>query len=112
MRLAADGFPAVPDNRPVFLIIDGRGRASMEHMSEFATSLSNTLRAPVTDATDLTDRFDFTLAWSPNPDPANPDAGLTLEGAIEAQLGLKLVSKKGQKDVLVIDHLDSKPTEN
>ncbi len=108
MRLADDGFPAVPDDRPVFYIIDGRGRARMESMSEFATSLSNTLGASVADATGLMDRYDFTLAWAQR----DADDGLPLVGAIEAQLGLKLITKKGQKDVLVIDHLDIKPTDN
>jgi uncharacterized protein (TIGR03435 family) len=108
MRLADDGFPAIPDNRPAFLTIRGRGRAGMESMSEFAASLSNTLRTSVTDSTGLTGRYDFTLSWAER----DTDDGPPLIGAIEAQLGLKLVAKKGQRDVLVIDHLDTKPTEN
>jgi uncharacterized protein (TIGR03435 family) len=77
-------------------------------MVDLAARLANLLNATVTDATGLTDRYDFTLAWALR----DTDEGLPLIGAIEAQLGLKLVAKKGQKDVLVIDHMDSKPTEN
>ena len=37
---------------------------------------------------------------------------LTLFQAVEEQLGLKLVPKKGQIDILVIDHIEKEPTEN
>jgi uncharacterized protein (TIGR03435 family) len=38
--------------------------------------------------------------------------GRDLFAALEAQLGLKLVSKKLMLDVLVIDSVDKVPTEN
>ncbi len=44
-------------------------------------------------------------------DPAT-DSGPTLFTALEEQLGLKLVAKKGLVEVLVIDHAERTPTEN
>jgi uncharacterized protein (TIGR03435 family) len=109
IRVASDGFPELPDNgQPLFYSDRGRGRARMQTMADVAARLTNLLNATVTDATNLTDRYDFTLAWA----ILDTDEGLPLIGAVEAQLGLKLVAKKGQKDVLVVDHMDSKPTEN
>jgi uncharacterized protein (TIGR03435 family) len=43
--------------------------------------------------------------------PENDDSGPNLFSAIEEQLGLKLVSKKGPVEILVIDHAQ-KPSEN
>jgi uncharacterized protein (TIGR03435 family) len=36
----------------------------------------------------------------------------TLTVAVQQQLGLKLVAKKGPVDVLVVDHVEKVPTEN
>ncbi len=36
----------------------------------------------------------------------------SLIGAVQAQLGLKLERKKGQAEVLVVDHMEKTPTEN
>jgi len=69
----------------------------------------------VIDATGLTGKYNFLLSWAPERLGAratDDDSGPTLEGAIQAQLGLKLESKKGMVDVLVIDHAEKVPTEN
>jgi uncharacterized protein (TIGR03435 family) len=109
MQLAADGFPQIPDNgQPMFIIMSGRARARSQTMGEVAERLSSQLATTVTDTTGLIDRYDFTLSWAER----DTEDGLPFIGAIEQQLGLKLVAKKGQKDVLVIDHLDTKPTDN
>ena len=42
----------------------------------------------------------------------NQDAAPTLIVAVQEQLGLKLESKKGPVDILVIDHAEKVPTEN
>ncbi len=48
-----------------------------------------------------------------SPDASTPDdSGPTLISAIQEQLGLKLESKKGPVDLLVIDHIEKTPTEN
>lgn len=91
-------------------------------LAEFATGYVYTL--PV-DATGLTGRYDFTMAWSsasltvlkPAPAPgqpvsSDPDGAVTLEEAMHSQLGLKLVKTKRPVKVLVIDHVEETPTAN
>jgi uncharacterized protein (TIGR03435 family) len=78
---------------------------------------------PVVDQTGLTERYDFTLNWTPdpgqfpgrggNPPPATDDANAPpgLYTAITEQLGLKLESSKANVDVMVIDQVE-KPSPN
>ena len=93
--------------------------------------------ATVYDETGLEGAFDFTLNFSvagmgmmggpgrggrgggegisgsPGlPDASEPSGGITLSEAIEKQLGLKLEQTKRPAQVLVIDHIEPKPTEN
>jgi uncharacterized protein (TIGR03435 family) len=70
---------------------------------------------PVQDRTALPGRYDFVLQWgaatsslSSGDGPSDP--GPSLFTTIEA-LGLKLVPAKGQKETLILDHIDH-PTEN
>jgi uncharacterized protein (TIGR03435 family) len=43
---------------------------------------------------------------------ADPSGGLTIFEAVEKQLGLKLEKRKRTVEMVVIDHLEQKPTEN
>jgi uncharacterized protein (TIGR03435 family) len=90
-------------------------------ISDFAGLLQGTLLdRPVVDQTGLTDRFDFTVKFTPDPSmmpglprppqPADADAPPDLFTAVQ-QVGLKLESTKAKVDVLVIDKLE-KPSEN
>jgi uncharacterized protein (TIGR03435 family) len=83
--------------------------------------------APV-DATQLEGGWDFILTWNQrtgmNTAPArtaegsdvatsaDPGGGYTIFEAMEKQLGLKLEMQKHPIPVIVIDHLDPKPTDN
>ena len=50
---------------------------------------------------------------SPDGAGATPeDSGETIFAALQDQLGVKLESKKGPVDTLVIDHIERVPTEN
>jgi len=85
-------------------------------MAELAGILSKQVHLPVTDATRLQGRFDFTLSWvmdrgEPSGAP-DADSGPTIFSALQVQLGLKLEQKKGPVDRLVIDHADKVPTGN
>jgi uncharacterized protein (TIGR03435 family) len=57
------------------------------------------------------------LEWTPDAAPGAPDkpaetaTGPTLLTALQEQLGLKLESKKGPVEILVIDRAE-RPTEN
>jgi len=97
-------------------------------LAEFATWMQATVMdRPVVDQTGLTDKYDFTLKWTPDdsqfaqmrsavaalPKPAgdNPDAPPSLYTAVQEQLGLKIEATKAPDDVIVIDHVE-KPSPN
>jgi uncharacterized protein (TIGR03435 family) len=42
----------------------------------------------------------------------DPNGGLTIFEAVEKELGLKLEKQKRPVTVIVIDHIEQKPTEN
>jgi uncharacterized protein (TIGR03435 family) len=109
--------------------IEGRN----ETMQDLADRLDGLLDKPVIDGTGLTKKYDYRITFSSAtilanggrgrggdaaPDPNTPlasvpdNAGTTIEGAIQSQLGLKLESKKAPIEVLVIDHAEKTPTEN
>jgi uncharacterized protein (TIGR03435 family) len=88
---------------------------------------------PVIDATGLEGAYDFTLSFTKKVDlnktiPAPPRAdgegtapadppltGLSVFDALQRQLGLKLEKRETNQvpvNVLVIDHVERKPTEN
>jgi len=106
-------------------------------MAQFAERLQNMgpgLNWPVLDATGIQGSWDFTLTFSQRPmmamrmGPGGPAGGPPGEGpaaasdpmgggytifeAVEKQLGLKLESQKRPLPVIVIDHIEQKPTEN
>jgi len=67
-QMGTDGFPVMPKARPGRpMMFMGMGRARMqataESMEELAKMLGNQVGKPVTDATGLTGKYDFTLTW-------------------------------------------------
>jgi uncharacterized protein (TIGR03435 family) len=113
--------------------------AQKQTMQDLAQRLTGQLNRPVTDATELTAKYDFTLTYSPEgmggpggmmigpPPPAPPPGGGTggpgqslpetetppdLFTALQAQLGLKLEAKKGPVEIIVVDHIEKTPIEN
>jgi len=98
-----------------------------EEFQELATGY---IHSPVLDATGLTGTWDFTLSFSSAdltrgggggipavaaegaPTAADPNGAVSFFDAIEKQVGLKLEKQKRPLPVLVIDHIDEKPTEN
>ncbi|MGB6944219.1 MAG: TIGR03435 family protein [Bryobacteraceae bacterium] len=101
-------------------------------MAEFAAALQplapNNFAYPVEDATGLGGRWDFMLSYTPAwmltaPAPqtaaigdstaaSDPGGGISLAEAISKQLGLKLEMRKRMLPVVVIDHIEEKPTPN
>jgi uncharacterized protein (TIGR03435 family) len=86
---------------------------------------------PVVDLTAIEGSFDFTLGWTGKQRMANalarggdssqpggaglasdPNGGVTVFEAVEKQLGLKLEERKHPLPVLIIDHVEQKPTDN
>ena len=102
--------------------------------------LGDQVGRPVRDETGLKGKYDFTLDFAPEPGqgpmrgmpmPMPPpgggaiagsgmpapagesqEGGPTLMTAVQEQLGLKLESRKGPVETLVIDHAEKVPTEN
>ena len=78
----------------------------------------------VRDMTGLKGLFDVRLEWTPDfnrarapgnggvPAPIDSAPGPTIFTAVQEQVGLKLESRKGLLDVVVIDHAEPTPTEN
>ena len=107
-------------------------------LSELIDVMTREMKKPVIDKTNLTGRYDFNLDYTPDmsgmppPPPGGADmgrgpmgagpnsgmasdpdsSGLTLAGAIQSELGLKLDAKKVPLDLLVIESIDKTPTEN
>jgi uncharacterized protein (TIGR03435 family) len=98
--------------------LTGKG-ATLNQLTAF---LSRELRIPVIDQTGLAGRFNYFLdigsyvteemrrSGSPDGGPP-PDAPGIVAQAIQAQLGLKMDSKKAPVEMLVVDRVE-KPTEN
>jgi uncharacterized protein (TIGR03435 family) len=139
-KVGKDGMPELPPGaqRPGILMMammSANGprtilRGKQQTMAQLADNLSNLLDRPVIDITGLTSRYDFVLAFVPDPSlmmarmgpigkgdggpstgaPESDDA--TIFVAIQQQLGLKLDAKKLPVDLLVVDHLIRTPSEN
>lgn len=86
---------------------------------------------PVADETAIEGAWDFALTWTPaaisqmaanrarnagaagdSAAASDPGGGVTMAQALEKQLGLKLELRKRPMPVLVIDHVEQKPTDN
>jgi uncharacterized protein (TIGR03435 family) len=94
-------------------------------MQELADALSEHLQRPVVNSTGLAGRYDVDLKWvrrlsdaeaaqieELGGDLPETPAGATLFRAVQDQLGLRLVPKKAPAQIVVIDHVEKKPTEN
>jgi uncharacterized protein (TIGR03435 family) len=125
----ADGHFHIPPGRPgqpchmMLTVMHGPnwflvGKAIQ--LDELTAYLVRATDRPVTDKTGLTGKFDVVLEFAP--DQATPEASAvspsgassdvpTLVTALEEQLGLKLVSSRGPRDFIVVDHIE-KPSEN
>jgi uncharacterized protein (TIGR03435 family) len=96
-------------------------RGHNETVAELARAIGQqTLGAPLTDETGLTGKYDCTIFWSTTATdavrrgtPATDDSdGPSIFDAVQEQLGLKIEKRKGPVQMLVVDHVEKKPTEN
>lgn len=100
---------AQPDNNSAM-----RGRIASHSMPTLtlATLLSRFERETVVDMTNLKGNFEFKLEWTPDNGIKPDDSGPSLFAAVQEQLGLRLESRKGPLDVLVVDHAEKIPVDN
>lgn len=122
IQFGPDGYPAPPPGNGRWMAM-ARDRAALRGHNETAADMAQEFApqvgGPVTDATGLNGRYDYTVFWSTAATgngltanaAADPD-GPSLFEAIEQQLGLKLEKKKGTVKMLFIDHIEKTPTEN
>ncbi|HEX4138277.1 MAG TPA: TIGR03435 family protein [Bryobacteraceae bacterium] len=95
-------------------LFPGRGRVDGKAatMSLLAKYVSNPAGRVVVDRTGLSDSYDFTLTWMPEPvtgpgatTPTDSDLP-SIFSALQEQLGLKLEPIRGPVEDLVIDHVE------
>ena len=115
---------------PPGFLFRGLGDLVVRNMTlkDFTNGMQSTVMdRPVVDQTGLTERYDFTLKWTPDdsqfaqfrgtngpvqpPAGDNPNAPPSLYTAVQEQLGLKITATKAMDDVIVIDHVE-KPSAN
>lgn len=114
-----DGFPIrcgtyvnMPPSQPYMRHEGGRDLTMAQIVSTFS-GMGN-LGRPVADQTGLTGTYDWVMEFIDEREGRNPppDAvGLNFTGALEKQLGMKLVPTKTTLETLVVDHIE-RPTEN
>jgi uncharacterized protein (TIGR03435 family) len=117
--LLPDGFPLrcgtyvrLPPSQPYMRHEGGRNLTMAQIVGTFS-NMGN-LGQPVVDQTGLTGTYDWVMEFIDEHDGMNPpnDAvGLNFTGALEKQLGMKLVSTKTSFESFVVDHIE-RPTEN
>jgi uncharacterized protein (TIGR03435 family) len=95
-----------------------------EFAEELTTLASGYIYTPVLDTTGIEGGYDFTLSFSSadltkgaggaagTNGASEPNGALSLIDAVNKQMGLKLEKVKRPVPVLVIDHIDEKPTDN
>jgi uncharacterized protein (TIGR03435 family) len=115
----ADGFPVMPSGYTgLFVKALGHGlrvKCMRYAMGDLAEWLSGRLNRRVVDRTGLTGNYDFQLEYLTDLSAAAdaPESGLPdIVGAVQSQLGLKLVGGKGTVEFLVIDHVERLPSGN
>ncbi len=123
-RIGDNGFPIPPPGNGPWVGGALGGKFGMRGHNETAAELAHaigqrTLDGPLMDATGLTGKYDYTIFWSMQATidvlsgrPAVDPDGLTIFDAVQDQLGLKIEKKKGPVQMLVVDHVEKKPTEN
>jgi uncharacterized protein (TIGR03435 family) len=124
-KVGSNGFPIPPPGNAPWVGAAPGGKMGMRGHNETVVELARaigprTLGSPLADATDLTGKYDYTLFWSTTatdaarrgtPATGDPD-GPSIFDAVQDQLGLKIEKRKGPVQMLVLDHVAKKPTEN
>jgi uncharacterized protein (TIGR03435 family) len=126
--------------RPGLMFFNGQAKYRGDHQTtgDLARMISAQLAKPVDDRTGLKGNYDFSLSWSDDGSHAashpagwggfgdhadrggapqgttasDVGSGPTLIGAVQAQLGLKLQSKKATANIFIVDHVDRSPIAN
>jgi len=110
---AKSGLKLKPDTSGAQLPSVNWGRGYMDvanvSMAVFAKVLSTQLERNVVDFSGATGKFDFKVTWSA--EEAVDSTSPSIFTALQEQYGLKVESRKGPTDTVVIDHID-RPSDN
>lgn len=141
LQFENDGFPKLSPGRAMGGTFTGgtvRMRFRDYPLSDLVQQFSFALGLHMIDRTGLSERYDFTLEFTPpetgsqvgilatlplapgqtaplnadGPNPGQLDSVPVVSSAMERQLGLKLEATRIAVDVLVIDRVEKTPTEN
>lgn len=115
MTFDKDGYPEFGPGHPGMGVARGLARLYNPRMTmaRLASQVSAQLGHPVNDATGLNGAYEIGLYWaSDRIVETSPDSGPRLIDALREQLGLRLESKKGPVEFLVVDHIERVPTDN
>lgn len=112
--------PKFSESTTVGPLVSGQDKGALVlqriSMDELAAEIGRGLfDRPVVDATGLKGRYDIRIdmaAVRSMNQTDRMDAADAMMTALEQQMGLKLESRKGSVDVLVIDHVEKTPSEN
>jgi uncharacterized protein (TIGR03435 family) len=116
----SDGYPSLPPEGGMSCV-GGMGCVLRAHigMETLAKRLENLVGRPVHDETGLKGKYNLSSHWghqtaesSGDGAPDLPSFAAGLFTALQSQLGVKLESKKGPVEMLVVDHAERVPTEN
>jgi uncharacterized protein (TIGR03435 family) len=114
--VGADGFPKLRTPSPGLIIEtkDGVARITAKEvtMLKFADMLTGQSHRPVFDRTGLAGTYDFNLYFTPEGAARSDSPDSDLFAALKEQLGLRLESRNGPVELLVIDHAEKTPVEN
>jgi len=135
-RAMTEGMSPVPEGDatrsgyqgPAVTLVNGNHHLEVasETMEQFSVRLSNELKAPVSNKTELGGAYKIGLTWArqdtrnqagPVAEPgvltaAENPSGPSIFSALQEQLGLKLVPRKVPVNILVVDSINKLPTEN
>ena len=130
LHMGKDGYPAFAAGRGGMIGLNGHFRWTESNvtMADLVKTLSGQLGRPVVDATGLKGKYDIDMYWmvesmgmrggamGASQDSGTPmaevDSGPTMIRAVQDQLGLRLDSRKGSADIVIIDHAEKVPIEN
>ena len=112
-RLGPGLVPSPPTSQPNMSVNSNGARVAMKaskaSMADLAAALRRQAGRPVEDGTGLTGSYDLQAEWDPKD---TPDSSLpSLFGALQQQLGLKLVAARGLVETIAIDRI-ARPSDN
>jgi uncharacterized protein (TIGR03435 family) len=97
----------------VYTVYSCRNMTMAGFVQQLRAMAGDYLADPVVDATGLTGEWDFDLKWNYRSQIlANGVERTTIFRALDQQLGLRLTAEKAPAEVIVIDSVNEKPTDN